>query len=890
MTNTRNLTKSTQQSSSIELVGGVGERIPLTIDLTEAGNIEIMSRLTDLYSNPLEASIRETVSNAMDATLLSGNNTPVSIRLPSDFYNYIEIEDKGVGMSYEDIHNVVSKYGSSTKRDDFSQTGAYGLGLKAPLSYTNHFTISSSKDGKRNSIVVSKSSGFNIDILERDVETSEQGTKVTIPINSEDVTRARFIALRYSQVPSIVKVEYPDSPLIIKELSEHYIELHDDLLLLKDYQGQEIRTRSWQVNKGVDISKLMRVALHPTNDILVPAQQWKASDVNIFYVISGWIYASPENRLSSVTNVQQRDINPSFLIELPPGVLQFDSSRDSITNNNHSKSLHESIIKNLQVGYINALRKGLYKQETLCEANKLPLITALVTAMNAGEQVSTYAEEAESDYVSVSPEMYSEALAIKGVKVPMLTSVVITANRKLNKITALTPHALSVTDNGSPFDELGFAARYTTRSWADRYREVGHNYPVNEVALSFGTDVQRKSDREDDTLLVSDLTEIVTRNLESEMSLHTRNFIFDAMIEDSKFGPRKPHVVVTDVDSENMARVITKRGAWLIHNQSGVLTITSASKAEIRTQVGSDVENLKVLKADEFLEVPEIKQIDTESIKERFHVPGYEKMPIDLARMVTRRRLRYLHYKDSVYKNTLLSPTDSGLPLIVLFNTACLELKVMLNKLGVTHDEYLVIEIEGHTIAGMSVQEFNMLTNLGGEVLLGKKLLSHYEARSKNRTTILNYIENYTGPELAIELTELEKYIILIAYKAACERSSTNRDSENNINAIKFGLTKITAHAINHLKRLAPKEFTLGGNDMLCKIAQLKEDEWNDILANLITHLDMATESQNLIDINDVEEVFITLLVEHAYLVARGLRRGCAIDVLVVDQLKSQFD
>ena len=41
----------------------------------------------------------------------------------------------------EEVQEIYSRYGASTKTDDLDQIGAYGLGAKSPLAYGNEFTV-----------------------------------------------------------------------------------------------------------------------------------------------------------------------------------------------------------------------------------------------------------------------------------------------------------------------------------------------------------------------------------------------------------------------------------------------------------------------------------------------------------------------------------------------------------------------------------------------------------------------------------------------------------------------------------------------------------------------------------------------------------------------------
>lgn len=105
--------------------------IPMTFDMSDKDALlQAQLRLTDQYSNPIEATVRETVSNAMDAiaSLDNGDNKEklVEIKLEKDgFDNYVfSVSDKGVGMDEETVLNNYARYNASTKINDFDSIGA----------------------------------------------------------------------------------------------------------------------------------------------------------------------------------------------------------------------------------------------------------------------------------------------------------------------------------------------------------------------------------------------------------------------------------------------------------------------------------------------------------------------------------------------------------------------------------------------------------------------------------------------------------------------------------------------------------------------------------------------------------------------------------------------
>src|ERR1035437_10098491 len=84
-----------------------GERVGMSID--EGALAHIMSVLTDLYSDPEMAVIREYSTNALDAHVEAGVTRPIEVTLPSALSPYLKIRDYGTGLDVEDIRTIYSR-------------------------------------------------------------------------------------------------------------------------------------------------------------------------------------------------------------------------------------------------------------------------------------------------------------------------------------------------------------------------------------------------------------------------------------------------------------------------------------------------------------------------------------------------------------------------------------------------------------------------------------------------------------------------------------------------------------------------------------------------------------------------------------------------------------
>ena len=68
-----------------------GESIEMSIDQNSLAHI--MSVLTNLYSDPEMAVLREYSSNARDSHIASGNPDPIEVNLPTTLSPFLTIQD-----------------------------------------------------------------------------------------------------------------------------------------------------------------------------------------------------------------------------------------------------------------------------------------------------------------------------------------------------------------------------------------------------------------------------------------------------------------------------------------------------------------------------------------------------------------------------------------------------------------------------------------------------------------------------------------------------------------------------------------------------------------------------------------------------------------------------
>lgn len=139
-----------------------------------------------LYQNQKLAVVRETLCNAWDAHIEAGKiDTPIEITIDEE---EMFIRDFGHGIPDDLMQPIYGVYGASTKKSNKNVTGGFGLGCKAPWSYTEHFEVTSFNGGTKTIYTMTRSSaevGGRPDITPiASFPTTETGLQVKIPLVS----------------------------------------------------------------------------------------------------------------------------------------------------------------------------------------------------------------------------------------------------------------------------------------------------------------------------------------------------------------------------------------------------------------------------------------------------------------------------------------------------------------------------------------------------------------------------------------------------------------------------------------------------------------------------------------------------------------------------------
>ena len=177
-----------QKEAMVFADGEINESIGMSLDLDSA-QILMQMLSKNLYSDSIGSTIRECASNALDSHRRAGVEDPIVVSFKLDDNNnyYFSVEDFGVGLNDDDVRNIISKYGKSTKRNSNTELGMMGLGFKAPLAYSSSFYFICRKDNIERKYMMYEGEDTNtIDRLYERPTAEGNGVKVIIPVKWSD--------------------------------------------------------------------------------------------------------------------------------------------------------------------------------------------------------------------------------------------------------------------------------------------------------------------------------------------------------------------------------------------------------------------------------------------------------------------------------------------------------------------------------------------------------------------------------------------------------------------------------------------------------------------------------------------------------------------------------
>ncbi len=183
--------------------GGIASRKDFTI----AAGAHIMAVLSGLYKDPIDAMVREYLTNMFDAvqalirTNPSATIIPSILSLPTSLRQELVFTDNGIGMSRDTVMDVYSQYGNSTKNDSNLEVGGFGLGSKTAFCYNDGstWTIESRYAGEKHIFMacIGENGVPSLVHVSSTPSKEHSGVTIRIPIRRNDIPACYTAASKY---------------------------------------------------------------------------------------------------------------------------------------------------------------------------------------------------------------------------------------------------------------------------------------------------------------------------------------------------------------------------------------------------------------------------------------------------------------------------------------------------------------------------------------------------------------------------------------------------------------------------------------------------------------------------------------------------------------------
>jgi hypothetical protein len=387
----------------------------------------LMHNLTNLYSDPITAVVREYVSNAIDSHVRAGQVKPVEVSTPDQTNGSIIVRDFGVGLSKDEIANVYSRYGLSTKNGNNDEIGGFGLGCKSALAITDRFDIVSVKDGYETIAYIQKNNkGVGVvHFVSNTPTTSPNSTTITIPVEGKLASR-----MSHQEAQTLLRGLNPGLVVVNASAPES---VYGDAWTVAYNAGTRAGSyRKW--NYGRDRYSNKKTIIATIGGVVYDIESFKRHSPRI----SNFFYIS----------------NYETSVDLPIGSVDLTPSREAIMENPRSIATLENAIALLEESIVLDVEARINQKETLKEA-----VEAFKAEADGGFWVDSvsYRGIEVSKYVKVENGVY-KAMRYNGIKTKTAT-VDLTHNINTYELFNLVPSktgANLVVEVDSPSNETAF--------------------------------------------------------------------------------------------------------------------------------------------------------------------------------------------------------------------------------------------------------------------------------------------------------------------------------------------------------------------------------------------------------------------------------------------------
>lgn len=234
-----------------------------------------------LYANKIKAIIRELSCNAYDSHVEAGRaDCPFDVHLPNALEPWFAIRDYGTGLDHAQVTQIYTTYFESTKTNSDDYVGQLGLGSKSPFSYTDNFSITAVKNGRRGvyTAFINEQGVPSIALMHEEESDDAPGVEIKFAVNEQWDFRkfqqeAEAVFKYFKLQPNVTgvanfevdKVEYELTDIIpgVHSMTGYY---RDSVAVMGNI-AYPIQVPNAETNLGDELANMLRCKLELHFDI-----------------------------------------------------------------------------------------------------------------------------------------------------------------------------------------------------------------------------------------------------------------------------------------------------------------------------------------------------------------------------------------------------------------------------------------------------------------------------------------------------------------------------------------------------------------------------------------------------------------------------------------------
>ena len=286
-----------------------------------------------LYSNKVQAVIRELSTNAYDAHVEAGcPERQFDVHVPSRFTPEFSIRDYGNGMTHDQCMTLYTTYFRSTKNNTNDAVGCLGLGSKSPFAYADAFTVIAYQNGEKRIYAAHKGADGTPSFALLDTVATEEadGMEVKLSVDVDDIGKFK------SEMNNVYK-HFNVRPNLLN--------VADDELIIDEPEEPILKGEGWEFNSSYKKQVVMGQI----------AYSFDSADLDDHSVIN---FLNDSEGLTLRVNIGDVDITPS---------------RESLSMNQATKNKIESLVRKVMTDIEALIQDKITNCDTLFEAREMYL-------------------------------------------------------------------------------------------------------------------------------------------------------------------------------------------------------------------------------------------------------------------------------------------------------------------------------------------------------------------------------------------------------------------------------------------------------------------------------------------------------------------------------------